>query len=69
MLFSKQNAMIAIYDILHYRKIHDEYALFDTALDLVIKNPALQTRDMNFGYEIDTWSFEEVSELITRLTQ
>lgn len=69
MIFSKENTTRALHNILSYRKIHDEYELFDTALYLVIKNPELQTSDMNFGYEIKNWSFEELSELIERLTE
>jgi len=68
MIFSKKNTAVAISNMLRYRKIHDEYGFYDTALSLLIRNAELQTRDMCFGYEIETWSFEDVAELINRLT-
>lgn len=69
MIFSKKNTTVAISDILRYRKVHDEYGLYDTALNLVVRNPELQTDDMCFGYELEKWSFEELSELTKRLTE
>lgn len=69
MIFSKENTSRALHNVLSYRKIYDEYGLYDAALELVIKNPELQMRDMGLGCTMENWSFEEVEELTKRLTQ
>jgi len=69
MIFSKDNSRRALHHVLHYGTINDEYPLYEMALDLVIKNTELRTCDMNFGFELNKWSFEELSELIERLTE